>query len=396
MKKITITFVSNYINHHQKPLADALYQKLGEDYHFIQTMPMEEERVAMGWDTKINEIPYLVLLYENPEYAEKLIMESDVVIFGWSEREDLAEKRLRSGKASIRVSERIYREGQWKAISPRGLLAKYKEHIRYRNKPICMLCAGAYTASDFALIKSYPGKLLKWGYFPPFQKQDMQKLFEKKDAFAKEMAQGEEKFPLQIVWAGRFIPLKHPEFVIRLAETLHQKGYSFHIHMLGGGELEASLKAQVKEKGLENKILFYGFKTPEQVREMMEKCHIHLFTSNHLEGWGAVVNEGMNSGCVEVVNRQVGAAPFLIRSGENGFTYPRGSYEAFEQIVCQLFSDWEQYKKIGKAAYETIEQSWNADTASGRLLRFCENLLAGQIVPEQNGPLSLAPIRKPE
>ena len=38
----------------------------------------------------------------------------------------------------------------------------------------------------------------------------------------------------------------------------------------------------------------------------MEKCHIHIFTSNHLEGWGAVVNEAMNSGCCEVANVQAG------------------------------------------------------------------------------------------
>ena len=46
---MTITFISNYINHHQIPFSDALYELLGEDYHFIQTEPMEEERLAMGW-----------------------------------------------------------------------------------------------------------------------------------------------------------------------------------------------------------------------------------------------------------------------------------------------------------------------------------------------------------
>ena len=37
------TFVSNYINHHQIPFCDALYRRLGEDFTFIQTEPMEEE-----------------------------------------------------------------------------------------------------------------------------------------------------------------------------------------------------------------------------------------------------------------------------------------------------------------------------------------------------------------
>ena len=44
-----ITFVSNYINHHQIPFSNACYGELGDGYRFIQTEPMEEERVAMGW-----------------------------------------------------------------------------------------------------------------------------------------------------------------------------------------------------------------------------------------------------------------------------------------------------------------------------------------------------------
>ena len=45
---MTITFVSNYINHHQIPFSNAMYAQSGEDYCFIQTEPMEEERRNMG------------------------------------------------------------------------------------------------------------------------------------------------------------------------------------------------------------------------------------------------------------------------------------------------------------------------------------------------------------
>ena len=53
---MTFTFVSNYINHHQIPLCQALYEQLGEDFTFIQTMPMEKERVDMGWAVNVEEI----------------------------------------------------------------------------------------------------------------------------------------------------------------------------------------------------------------------------------------------------------------------------------------------------------------------------------------------------
>ena len=382
---MTFTFVSNYINHHQIPLCDALYERLGRGFAFIQTMPMEAERVEMGWGVAENEIPYVMCLYEDEYECLKRIMESDVVLFGWTGREDIVMPRLQSGKTTLRVSERLYREGQWKAVSPRGLIAKYMEHIRYRKENVCMLCAGAYAASDFHLIGAYPDKLFKWGYFTKLRTYG-------DGAFA---AMKPKEGPLQIVWAGRFIPLKHPEYAVRLGAALQKNGHAFRIHMLGGGEMEAALKQEIRREGLSESFVFYGYTGPEQVRDVMEKCHIHLFTSNHLEGWGAVVNEGMNSGCVEVVDARVGAAPFLIRHGENGLLYQSGSYDEMEALVFDLFENWEARRAMGRAAYETIRDMWNAEHAAAALLQFSDRLRQGKIVPEKEGPLSPAPVIKP-
>ncbi len=107
---MTFTFVSNYINHHQIPLCEALYRRLGADYTFIQTMPMEEERVAMGWGVDLNKLPYVQCLYETEYDCLKKIAESDVVLFGWTGREDIVQSRLETGKTTLRVSERLYRE----------------------------------------------------------------------------------------------------------------------------------------------------------------------------------------------------------------------------------------------------------------------------------------------
>lgn len=379
---MTFTFVSNYINHHQIPLCEALYRELGKEFTFIQTMPMEEERVAMGWSVDVKALPYVECLYETQYDCLRKIAESDVVLFGWTGREDIVESRLKSGKTTLRVSERLYREGQWKMISPRGLIAKYHEHIKYRRQNVCMLCAGAYAASDFHLIGAYPDKMFRWGYFTALRKYDEGQLETLK---IKDGA-------LHIVWAGRFIPLKHPEYVVRLAGKLREKGCKYHIHMLGDGELEPSLRQDVIDAGLSECFTFYGYTEPEKVRDVMEKCHIHLFTSNYLEGWGAVVNEGMNSGCVEVVNAQVGAAPYLIRHGDNGLVYPNDSYERMEALVVDLFTHWEEKKKMGQAAYKTIKDIWNADHAAEELLRFVKELQKGRIVPAQEGPLCKAPV----
>lgn len=385
-----ITMISNYINHHQIPFSNALYEKLGDGYHFIQTEPMEEERIRMGWGLEAEKILYVVFLDKQLELCKQLIDESDILLVGWMEREDLIVERLKSKKLTIRISERLYREGQWKAISPRGLIRKYKEHTSHRKQPVYLLCAGAYVASDFSLVKAYPDKMFRFGYFPEFKEFTKEQL-QKMHVWGEKKNQEE----IQIVWAGRFIPLKHPEFAVALAENLKKQGYRFHLHMVGGGELEGELKQTVKQKGLQEQITFYGFLKPTQVRKVMEKCHIHLFTSDYLEGWGAVVNEAMNSGCVEVANVEVGAAPFLINHGENGLVYKDGSYEDMEKQIKFLLEHPAKASEMGMAAYRTIATQWNAAEAARRLLKFYDDWKEDKIDLPQEGPFSPAPVIAP-
>lgn len=381
---MTVTFISNYINHHQIPFSNACYRLLGDAYHFIQCEPMEQERLAMGWNTEGEKLPYVHFLYEEEALCHKLVMESDVLLAGWSGHEELVQERLNAGKLTMRVSERLYREGQWKAVSPRGLAHKYREHTRYRKSPAYLLCAGAYVPSDFHLIHAYPGKMLKWGYFPETRYYG-EKEFE---------GLKKEDGRTDILWAGRFIPLKHAEYMVRLAGDLQGK-YNFHIHMVGSGRMEGELKRLVKEQAVESAITFYGFKTPKEVRDIMEKCHIFVFTSNHLEGWGAVVNEAMNSGCAVVGSVQAGAVPYLIRHRENGLAYPAGSYDKMKEAVCYLLDHPGERKEMGQRAYETIVNLWNADHGAGELLRMARELKEGRMEPAPEGPLSPAPVIRP-
>ena len=76
-----ITMISNYINHHQIPFSNALYENLGENYHFIQTEPMEEERIQMGWGVEAEKIPYVVFLDKQLELCKQLIDDNVINLF---------------------------------------------------------------------------------------------------------------------------------------------------------------------------------------------------------------------------------------------------------------------------------------------------------------------------
>lgn len=414
-QSVKVTFISNYINHHQIPFCEAFYGKLGANFVFIQTEPMEEERIRMGWAVDVKAYPYVRLFYEEEEVCRSLIRDCDLLLAGWMEDTSLIAERLDSGRPAIRISERIYREGQWKAVSPRGLAAKWKEHIRYRKKPVYLLCAGAYVASDFALIGAYPGKKFRFGYFPQTRVYTQGGMAADGAGNAKGAGQREgsspvsgvtlpgsplalkaQDGPVRLLWAGRLMPLKHPEYVIRLATDLRRRGYDFHISLIGNGEMEEELRGGIARESLESVVGMYGFQPPETVREYMEQSHIYLFTSNHLEGWGAVVNEAMNSGCAVVGSAQAGAVPTLIRQGENGMMYHRGRYEEFRDAVYYLMEHEEERRRMGQRAYETILGEWNAEIAVTRCLDFHRRWEQGTIGGPKEGPFSPAPVIWPE
>lgn len=372
-----LTFVSNYMNHHQIPVSDELYRLLEEGYTFIQTEPVEEERLRMGWQDESGKLPYLKLFYEEPERCQELILDSDVVVFGGTDEERYIKPRLAAGKLVLRYSERIYKSGQWKAVSPRGLKKKYEDHTRYRKAPVYLLCAGGYVASDFHLVRAYPDKMLKWGYFPATKRLGTKE----REALLQKHKEG----TVSLMWAGRFIDWKHPELPVLLAEYLKEKGYAFHLSMVGGGEMEEELRRMVHEKGLMEEVSFCGYLQPAKVREMMEQTEIYLFTSDYKEGWGAVLNEAMNSGCAVLASHAIGAVPFLLRHRENGLVFESGNLKDMEDKAEILLKDPAGRRRLGDAAYETIVREWNAETAADRLVEIAGKLLeAGQRNVVQN------------
>ena len=219
--------------------------------------------------------------------------------------------------------------------------------------------------SDYAKFGLFKGKCFKWGYFPECKRyESIEDLISR-------------KIKNEILWCGRFLDWKHPDDVLEVAKRLKENGKSFHINMIGIGEMEEELIAMSKRCGLSEHITFLGSLSTQQVREDMEKASIYLFTSDRKEGWGAVLNEAMNSACAVVASEAAGSTPYLIKNGENGIVYPSGDTEALYQATVKLLESTDTQAMLGIKAYETIENEWNADCAAEKFIHLAENILSG-------------------
>ena len=355
-----IAFISNFYNHHQAPLSEALNTLTEGNYRFISTMPISEERLKMGWGEE-NVPDFVRMAWLSREEAidcKAFVDEADVVILGSAPR-GWVKDRLRTGKLTFYYSERLYKEGVPYHKLPVHFLRNLKNIIRHKN--LYLLCASAYTAADYAKTLTFLGKAYQWGYFTAL------KQYESMDTLIG------EKEKNSILWVSRFIELKHPELPIAVAKRLRDEGYDFTLSMIGTGELEEVTKQAVEANGLSDCVSFLGSMSPGEVRSYMEKNEIFLFTSDRNEGWGAVLNESMNSACAVVANRAIGSVPFLLRDGENGYTYD--DTEELYRKVKALLDDADTRRRMAKEAYATMVGEWNAENAAKKLLLLSEQLL---------------------
>ena len=385
-----LIFVSNYFNHHQQPMSDKLYELCKQNhgsYVFMQTEAMEEERIRMGWGEVFQNTPYLKNYWEDTKECQKMIDEADAVIFGGTDEECYIQNRLKKGAPIWRYSERLYKTGRYKFVSPRGLHKKFLDHTRYRKSRVYLLCAGAYVAGDFRLVLAYPGKKYRFGYFPKCKQYEWNTLAEGKSSRKTGTA--------TLFWAARMIDWKHPEAVLELAAELKKSSYNFNVLMAGGGEMEEEMHRLAEKLQVTDVVTFLGNQNPDNVRRIMEESDIYLTTSDSGEGWGAVINEAMNSGCAVVANKSMGAAPYLIKHGENGMLYRNGHGEEMFACVKTLIENQKMREAMGKAAYNTISGMWNADVAGERLFDCIRAELTGRSTVEyKEGPMSKETLMK--
>lgn len=360
-----IVFVSNYYNHHQKPLADALFGQTKGEYTFIATTPMEEERKKMGWGQE--EVPSYVKYNYTDEASraecQRLIEEADVVISG-NAPYAMVQSRLKQGKLTFFYMERLYKDKVPLLRMPLNFAISLQRYIPYKN--FYVLCASAYTAADFSKTLAFIGKTYQWGYFPEVKTHDdLDALIEKKEKHS-------------ILWVARLIPWKRPEVALDVAERLKRDGYDFTLRMIGNGILEETIKAEIQRRGLSDCVQMLGSMTPEEVRGYMEASEVFLFTSGKGEGWGAVLNESMNSGCAVVASHAIGSVPFLLEDGENGLIYQDGNAEDTYQKVKFLLDHDQERRSMATKAYATMTEEWNAKNAASKLISLCEGLLSGK------------------
>ena len=145
-----VIFISNFLTHHQLPFCLEMVKRYGDDFKFISTVRIFEERLKLGYKDLDYDYDFVVRAYESEEEYNrvlKLALDSDIVMMG-STSDIYMQERLKQDKLIFRYRERIFQNGFKTLFDKVKMKNIYERHLKYRkNKNLYMLCASGYGAN---------------------------------------------------------------------------------------------------------------------------------------------------------------------------------------------------------------------------------------------------------
>ena len=343
-------------------------------FTFVATERIPDERKRLGYSDMNDSYPFVLREYEEGgrQKAKQAMLDADICLVGSCSFEH--HKWLRKAKKTYFMETERFFKGDipW--------LIHFLKKIRYFSryslyKKNYLLCMSAYTYPDMLSFGAFRGRAFRFGYFPPVEKvEDIPSLLDAKQ-------------PNSVLWAGRFLSWKHPEFMVSLGKYLREKNVPFHIDMVGEGPEKERIEALIAQENLSGYISLTGSLPAKEVREKMKSAKYFCFTSDSNEGWGAVCNEAMNSACLVIANQSIGSVPYLLKNRENGFVY-QDSVESFLEAFSRAY-ETDGQRAVAENAYRTIECLWNAEVAAKRFFEVARCVVEKKPFPRfENGPLS--------
>ena len=382
---MTISFISNYLIHHQVPIADELSILLNGNFYFIETHKLDVGLKNKGYPDFSNK-KYLIQAWKNEEMKKKadiINISSDVVVYGLDKDSfRYMIKRVRLNKLSFEMSERWFKRGWINLFSPRLIKNMWYYHTQFYNKQLYKLCNGAFVAQDQRLLLSFKNKCFKWGYFTSVSDNDLNSVPKLCDT----------SHLVNIMWCAKFVNWKRPDLVIKMAKKLKQKGYLFKINMYGNsiGTLKEKMIRMTYYHDVNDVVSFCGVLPNEEIRRQMTNNDIFICTSTRREGWGAVVYEAMSEACAVVSSDMAGSTHVLIKDGYNGLCFKSGDIDSLTEKVEQLIDNPNYRIQLSKNAYNTIKQEWSPQIAAQCFIKLAQGILNNCDININQGPCSIA------
>lgn len=169
--------------------------------------------------------------------------------------------------------------------------------------------------------------------------------------------------PRRIVSVGRLVEKKGFSVLIEACAQLRAAGVEHRCEIIGGGELEDALRAQIRAGDLQDTIELVGPLPRRAVIERVQNASVLAApcvtgADGNRDGLPTVVLEAMALGTPCVATNVTGL-PEIVRDGQTGLLVPEGSAEPFARALECLLDDAPLRVRLARAARRQVETSFD-------------------------------------
>lgn len=145
------------------------------------------------------------------------------------------------------------------------------------------------------------------------------------------------------------------DVIIKAVDRIRNRGKNVRVCLYGDGPEKEPLKAMVKERRLEENILFFDRTT--DVNAVYDKSRALLLPS-YIEPFGMVAIEAM-SRATPVIASQTGGIPEIIDDGVNGLLFWPGDYENLADKMEALLDEYPLVERIRVNGHRRVMEAFD-------------------------------------
>lgn len=190
--------------------------------------------------------------------------------------------------------------------------------------------------------------------------------------------------PNSLLMVAAFSPIKNLELLLEVLARLKKSGSPCKLHLAGGFKKkwhEDSIHQKIELLNLKEDIIFHGWCTPVQIKELLNQCSIFILPSRQ-ETLPVAIEEAMAVGRV-VVASDVGAVSEMFVDGESGLLFPDNDEDGLFCLLQHLLNDPAKRERLARHARTEAKRRFHPATIAQQTFSFYQEVRQAQPEPIQ-------------
>jgi glycosyltransferase involved in cell wall biosynthesis len=183
-----------------------------------------------------------------------------------------------------------------------------------------------------------------------------------------------------VLAAGRFVPEKGFDILIRAFAAIAGKLPEARLILLGDGPLRNSLQRLTDQLGVHDRVEFPGHRSHDETMQWIRSAWVTCVPSLWEEPLGMISVEAQMRG-VAVLASAAGGLVETLADGETGLLVPPGDVGALSEALDTLLGDRERTWKWGQQGHSRARELFGLDLAAARFEAFYEQTIAARGQP---------------